>query len=428
MLFRPTEEISLSNKDSIIIVAACWFAASFVGALPYMFQGSFLFVDAFFESVSGFTTTGASILSDIEALPKGILMWRALTHWLGGMGIIVLALAILPMLGMGGMQLYKAEVTGPQVDKIMPRIRDTAFYLWFIYFLFTIVQCILLILGGMDWFNALAHTFSTVATGGFSTQNDSIAGYSAYIQWVIIVFMFLAGANFTLHYSLLIHRKARAYAKNTEFKVYAAVTVIASFITAFYLFFSPDSGGLEYSIRTALFQIISICTSTGFATTDYLYWPFLTQALILFVMIMGASAGSTGGGIKVIRFNLLYKYAKNEVLRILHPRAVGSIKYESKPVSADILSGMVAFMIIYLVIVFAGGMFITAFGHDFATSFSASISAFSNTGPGFGEIGPADNFGFFEAPIKYFLCIIMLIGRLEIFTILLLFMPSFWRS
>ncbi len=428
LLFKPKSDVSISNKDSIIIVSSCWFIACLAGALPYLLEIDILFEDAFFESVSGFTTTGATIFSDIEILPKGLLMWRSLTHWLGGMGIIVLTLAILPMLGMGGMQLYKAEVTGPQKDKIMPRIRDTALYLWIIYFLFTLVQFILLLLGGLDWFEALTHTFSTVATGGFSTNNASITNYSPYIQWIIIFFMFLAGTNFTLHYRFLIKGKIGTFSENTEFKVYTSITLLASLLVAIFLYYSSDFTDLEYSVRTALFQIISICTSTGFATADYELWAFFPQSLILFVMIMGASAGSTGGGIKVMRFVLMYKYARKEVLRVLHPRVVRDIKYEGKSISAEVITGVVAFVIIYLIIVFAGGMFITFFGHDFGTSFTASISAFSNTGPGFGKIGPVDNFGFFEAPIKYLLCIIMLIGRLEIFTILLLFFPAFWRS
>ncbi len=427
-IFRPQNEVTLSNKESIVIVASCWIMAGVAGALPYLLNGNFIFADALFESISGFTTTGASILSDIEALPKGILMWRALTHWLGGMGIIVLTLAILPMLGMGGMQLYKAEVTGPQVDKLMPRIHDTALYLWIVYFLFTVVQFILLMFGGMSWFDSLAHTFATVATGGFSTQNASVTNYSPYIQWVITIFMFLAGVNFTLHYKLLFSGKIQAFTKNTEFKIYLYITVICSLITAAYLYFMNTESGVEYAIRTAFFQIVSICTSTGFATADYEVWPLITQSLILFVMIMGACAGSTGGGIKVMRFALLQKITKKELQRILHPRVVNDIKLDSKSVSSDILNGVTAFIIIYLVLIFIGGLFITAFGYDFTTSYSASISAFSNTGPGFGLIGPTENFGFFEPAIKYMLCILMLIGRLEIFTIFLLFLPSFWRS
>lgn len=427
-LFKPNKEVVLSNKDSIVIVAGCWFMACIAGTLPYLLHGSFIFVDAFFESVSGFTTTGATILGDIEALPKGLLMWRALTHWLGGMGIIVLTLAILPMLGMGGMQLYKAEVTGPQIDKIMPRIRDTAFYLWLVYFFFTIVLAILLLLGGMDWFNALAHTFSTVATGGFSTQNASITYYSPYIQWVILIFMFICGINFTLHYKMLFTGKIEPFFKNSELKVYTTIVLLASACVTFILWQASPIKDFEYFLRTSLFQIISIATSTGFATANYELWSYFTQSIFLFVMIMGACAGSTGGGMKVMRFIILYKLAKKELARVLHPRAVSDIKHESKSLSQDILSGVAAFLIIYLIIVFFGGLFITAFGHDMVTSFSASISAFSNTGPGFGEINPSKNFAFFEAPVKYLLCIIMLIGRLEIFTIILLFLPSFWRS
>ncbi len=426
-VFKPKKEVSLSNKESIIIVASSWLIACIVGAIPFVLVADFSFTDAFFESVSGFTTTGASIITDIEILPKGLLMWRSLTHWLGGMGIIVLTLAILPMLGMGGMQLFKAEVTGPQIDKIMPKIRDTAMYLWIVYFLLTIILFFLLLIGGMSWFDSLAHTFATVATGGFSTQNASLTHYSPFIQWVVIIFMFICGINFTFHYRLLFSKKF-SYFTNTEFKIYATIIVIASVWVATQLYNLSPVYDLAYSIRSAVFQVVSICTSTGFATDNYELWPFFSQAILLFVMAMGSCAGSTGGGIKVMRFSILYKFANREVLRVLHPRALTSIKLEEKSLPQDVISGVIAFVIIYIMIVFFAGLAITFFGHDFATAFSATISAFSNTGPGFGNIGPVENFAFFEAPVKYLLCIIMLIGRLEIFTILLLFLPSFWKS
>ncbi len=426
-VFKPVNEVTLSNKESIIIVAFSWFAACAAGAIPFIVIADFSLADAFFESVSGFTTTGASIITDIEILPHGLLMWRSLTHWLGGMGIIVLTLAILPMLGMGGMQLFKAEVTGPQKDKIMPKIRDTAMYLWIVYFLLTIILFFLLFFGGMSWFDALAHTFATVATGGFSTQNASLTNYSAFIQWIVIIFMFVCGINFTLHYRLLFSKKF-TYFSNTELKTYAIITFVASAWIALQLLYHNPEHTISYTIRTAIFQVVSICTSTGFATANYEIWPFFSQAILLFVMVMGCCAGSTGGGIKVMRFSILYKVANRELLRVLHPRALASIKLEEKPLGQDVISGVIAFVIIYLMIVFFSGLAITLFGHDFATSFSATISAFSNTGPGFGAIGPVENFSFFEAPVKYLLCIIMLIGRLEIFTILLLFLPSFWKS
>ncbi len=426
-IFKPTKEVSLTSKESIIIVAFSWLIACLCGAIPFILVADFTFTNAFFESVSGFTTTGASIITDIEILPRGLLMWRSLTHWLGGMGIIVLTLAILPMLGMGGMQLFKAEVTGPQIDKIMPKIRDTAMYLWMVYFLLTIILFFLLFFGGMSWFDALAHTFATVATGGFSTQNASLTYYSPFIQWVVIVFMFVCGINFTLHYRLLFSKKF-TYFSNTEFKTYTIITLIASFWVAWQLIYSSHDQSMTDSIRAAVFQVVSICTSTGFATADYELWPFFSQAIILFVMIMGCCAGSTGGGVKVMRFCILHKFANREVLRVMHPRALTSVKLEEKTLPQDVISGVVTFVIIYLMIAFFAGMVITLFGHDFATAFSATISAFSNTGPGFGSIGPVDNFNHFEAPVKYLLCIIMLIGRLEIFTILLLFLPSFWKS
>ncbi len=427
-ILKPKAEISLSARESIAIVAFAWISAGFSGTIPYLFASPLSFTDALFESVSGFTTTGATILSDIEALPRGLLMWRAQTQWLGGMGIIVLTLAILPMLGMGGMQLYKAEVTGPQKDKILPRIHDTAFYLWLIYFLFTIILFFLLMFGGLDWFNALAHTFTTVATAGFSTQNASIMYYSPFIQWTIIVFMFLAGINFALHYQALATRNLTGFTKNTELKVYTSTAIIATVIITTLLLQNNYFSDFEEALRTALFQVVSILTSSGFATADYLLWPFLAQAIILMLMIMGGSAGSTSGGFKVMRVILLAKIANKEISRVLHPRAVYDIKHEGHSVSQDVLNGVSAFAILYVFIVLAGGLIICGFGHDFVTAFTASASAFSNTGPAFGNIGPVLNFGFFEAPVKYLLCIIMLIGRLEIFTILLLFLPAFWKK
>ncbi len=426
--FKPKGEIVLSAREGIAIVAFSWITAGLAGSLPYILTANFSFPDAFFESVSGFTTTGASVIADIEALPRGLLMWRALTHWLGGMGIIVLTLAILPILGMGGMQLYKAETTGPQKDKLRPRMHDTALYLWLVYLVFTILLTIILMYLGMDWFNALAHAFATLATGGFSTYNTSLIHVSPAIQWTIILFMFLAGVNFSLYYQTLISRNKPIFRANTEFKTYSIVILLASLLITFYLLYSKSYATIEEALRSALFQVVSICTSTGFASADYMAWSFFSQALILFVMVMGACSGSTGGGVKVIRCIFVYKAAYKEVLRVLHPRAIYDVKYQSRSIAPEILNTVMAFAIIYVGISFLGGLFISAFGYDFATSFTASISAFSNTGPGFGKVGPMFNYQFFEAPIKFLLTIIMLIGRLEIFTILLLFIPSFWKD
>ncbi len=427
-IFKPKNEVVLTSREGIAVVAFTWLSASLAGALPYIIVADLSFSNAFFESVSGFTTTGASVIADVESLPRGLLMWRSLTQWLGGMGIIVLTLAILPILGMGGMQLYKAETTGPQKDKLRPRMHETAVKLWQIYFIFTVILTFILMFFGMDWFHAVAHAFTTLATGGFSTYNTSLIHANAGIQWSVTLFMFLAGANFTLYYQTIVLGKKFAFFENTEFKTYTAITIITSMLITFYLLCSDTYASLEAALRSAFFQIVSIATSTGFATADYLTWSFFSQALILFVMVLGASSGSTGGGVKVIRGIFMYKAAYKEILRVLHPRAIYDVKYQSRSVAPEVLNAVLAFAIIYIGIVFVGGLIITAFGYDFGTAFTASISAFSNTGPGFGKIGPMFNFEFFEAPIKFLLSIIMLIGRLEIFTILLLFIPSFWKD
>ncbi len=427
-LFRSKDRTTLTHREGMAAVGLSWFLIGFAVSLPFMLCGNFnSFADAFFESVSGITTTGATVLGDVEALPKSILMWRALSQWLGGMGIIVLSLAILPFLGVGGMQLYKAEVTGPFRDKLKPRIKDTASILWKVYLFLTILMIILLLLGGMDLFNALCHAFAALATGGFSTWNNSVAHYSSpYIQWVIIIFMFLGGTSFSLHYACF-KGDYRIYFKNPEFRFYLGVVVFASLTIAFGLY-GTQYAQIESSIRAATFQVVSLMTTTGFASANYELWSFYAQALLVLLLFIGGSGGSTAGGLKCMRIVLLIKYIYHEIYKLVHPRAVRHVKMGNEPVSSDVLSAVSAFCLLYLGIFVIASLLLTALGIDLATSFTAVATCMGNVGPGLGRIGPVENFGSLPALSKWILSVCMLIGRLEIYTVLLLFIPEFWRK
>ncbi len=428
LVFRTKEARVMSHREGMAVVALGWLAAGLFGALPFYFGGVFdSLVDAIFESVSGFTTTGASVLSDIESVPEGLLLWRSLTHWLGGMGIIVLSLAILPFLGVGGMQLYKAEVPGPAPDKLKPRIKDTALLLWKVYVLFTIAQTILLMLGGMTFFDAVCHTFGTMATGGFSTKNASIGHYhSAYFDWVIILFMFMAGVNFTLHYQMLRGRPRQMF-NNPEFRFYTGV------ILAFTLLTCVSVHGRNYdnlldTLRYSAFQVVSICTTTGYATADYELWPFLPQALLFFLMFMGGSAGSTGGGMKCMRLLLLLKHSYYELIKLVHPRAVKHIKLGGQIVKPEVLSGIWGFMVLYLGLFILASFIMAALGLDILTAFSSVAASIGNIGPGLGTVGPAENYAHIPALGKWVLLFCMLLGRLEIYTVIILLVPEYWRN
>ena len=427
-LFRSKDKTVLTHREGMAAVGLSWFLIALAVSFPYVLCGDFnTFADAIFESVSGITTTGATVLGNVEALPKSILMWRALSQWLGGMGIIVLSLAILPFLGVGGMQLYKAEVTGPFRDKLKPRIKDTASVLWKVYLFLTVAMIILLLLGGMDLFNALCHSFAALATGGFSTWNNSVAHYpSAYIQWVIIIFMFLGGASFSLHYAFL-KGDYRAYFRNSEFRFYLGVAVFASLTIAFGLY-GTHYDQIELSIRAATFQVVSLMTTTGFASADYELWSFYAQALLVLLLFIGGSGGSTAGGLKCMRIVLLIKYVYHEIYKLVHPRAVRHVKMGNEPVPPDVLSAVSAFCILYLGIFVIASLILTVLGIDLATSFTAVATCMGNVGPGLGRVGPVDNFGGLPALSKWILSVCMLIGRLEIYTVLLLFIPEFWRK
>lgn len=417
----------LGKREGYVIVSGSWIIFSLFGALPFYFTIDTLsFTDAFFETMSGFTTTGSSIFSDVESLPAGLLYWRALTHWLGGLGIIVLSLAILPLLGIGGMQLFVAEVPGVTKDKLHPRIKETAKRLWGLYMLLTFLQTVLLMAGGMNLYEALCHAYATAATGGFSTRNAGLMEFSPFIQYVTVIFMFLAGVNFSLHY-YLIKGKVRAIWKNDEFRFYTLLVIVATFIITIGLI-NQRSLGIETSFRQSIFQVVSIITTTGFVSTDYLLWPGSLWFILFMLMFIGGSAGSTGGGIKVVRHLLLLRNSRLELRRLLHPMAVLPVRLNGKAVSETVIYKVSAFFLIYMFTVVIGTFALTLFGIDFPTSIGAVAASLGNIGPGIGMVGSVYNYGFLPDIVKWILSFLMLLGRLELFTVLILFSPSFWKN
>ena len=414
-------------RESLVIASLGWVILALVGSFPYLVTGSIPhFVDAFFESMSGFTTTGSSILTDIEALPKSILFWRALTHWIGGMGIIVLVIAIMPFLKITGMQLFSSEASVVVEEKVSTKIRYVARNIWLIYIGFTVVETILLTLGGMDIFDSICHSFATVATGGFSTKNTSIADYSPYIHYVITIFMALSGINFALHFLTLRGDYKQAF-KNQELHLYLKIILGVGFILTFILFFNQHIS-FEKAFRDSFFQVVSVITATGFATADYLVWPIQGIILIAFLMLVGACAGSTGGGVKVIRHVINLQYLKHSIKRILHPNAVINVKYNTKILSATQVSSVMNFIIIYYGVVTAGTFWMLLLGNDWPTSFGSILTTMGGVGPGFGLVGPVSNFSMLTDGSKYLLSFSMLLGRLEIFPVLSLFTNWFWRT
>ena len=413
-------------RDGFAIVTFGWVTVAFLGALPAFFSGAIpSFTDAFFESMSGFTTTGASILTDIESLPHGVLFWRSMTHWLGGMGIIMLSLAILPLLGIGGMQLYRAEVPGPVSDKLTPRIRQTAEILWGVYLLLSALETWLLMMGGMNFFEALCHTFGTMATGGFSTRTASIAAYNPYIQWVIILFMIFAGTNFALHFRFL-RGNFKAYHKDPEFRFF--VTIMGGAVLILLLFNDPklfDSVGGQ--LRHTIFQVVSITTTTGYGTHDFETWSSTSHLVLLTLMFIGGMGGSTGGGMKVMRIFILFKHARMELRQIIHPRAIFPVRLGNKVISDEVVKNVVAFFLLYLIFFFLGAVVMTFFNLDLVSAIAASAACINNIGPGLGVVGPANNYHVIPVLGKWILCGLMLIGRLEVYTVLVLVSKFFWK-
>lgn len=427
-LLRDNHNREVRKRDGFLIVSMGWLLMSIFGSLPFVIGGAIPnFVDAFFETVSGFTTTGATILTDIEAMPKALLFWRSMTHWLGGMGIIVLTIAILPILGVGGMQLFVAESPGVTPDKMHPRITETAKRLWLIYFALTAIEAVLLWGAGMSLFDAINHAMATMATGGFSTKNASIAFYSSpAIHYIITIFMFLAGVNFTLLYFGFTGKIGRIL-KNEEFKVYALNMLILGAMVAFGL--AVYGGyGIEEAIRSGFFQVASIITTTGFITDNYLLWPNFLIMIIFVLFFSGGSTGSTSGGLKTMRVIVMIKNSLLELRRQIHPTAVIPVRFNGKAVPQSITNTVAAFVLIYLIIFFGGTLVMSMIGLDFLSAVGSVAATLGNIGPGLGSVGPVDNFAHIVPEGKLFLSFLMLMGRLELFTVLILFMPYFWRN
>lgn len=427
---RKSENAEIKKREGYLIVALGWLSMAIFGSLPYLFSGAIPnFANAFFETVSGLTTTGASILNNIEEIPKGILFWRSLTQWIGGMGIIVLTIAILPLLGVGGMELFASEAPGPTKDKIHPRIKETAKRLWFIYVGFTVLQTILLMYpGGMGFFDAINHSFTTMSTGGFSTKQASVAHFnSAIIEYIIIVFMFIAGTNFTLLY-FGFKFKFKKFWENDEFKWYfGAVLLLTALIIPSVHIYSTHGLGFEKTFRDALFQIVSIITTTGFSSADFTNWGAFVTFLIFLLLFTGASAGSTSGGMKLVRIVLLIKNGFLEFKRRLHPNAVVPVHLNRQGVPIHIIYNLLAFVFFYLSTFVVGSLVVTFLGVDFMEAVSAVATSLGNVGPGIGSIGPSYSFAHLPDSSKWVLSFLMLMGRLELFTIAILFTPYFWR-
>lgn len=425
-VFRKSKYQRMGKKDSFIIVALTWVVISMFGALPFYLSNSIPhFTNAFFESISGFSTTGSSILTDIESLPHGILFWRSLTHWIGGMGIIVLVVAIIPFLKIGGMHLFNAESSMSADEKFQPRIFEVAKRLWLIYIGLTGLEVLFLNLGGMNIFDSVCHSFGTIATGGFSPKNDSLASYSPYIQYVVAVFMLLSGMNFTLHYLVISGRVKKAFV-NEEVRLYLKIIFVVTLIIAFKLF-NENYYGMEESFRHAFFQVVSIITATGFATADYLVWPTITWVLIFLLMFIGACAGSTGGGIKVIRHLLFVKHIKRRFFELAHPNVYVPIKYGKTVVSTETSGSAFNFIMVYILCFLLGSFLLVSIGNDLPTSMGSIITCMGGIGPGFGSVGPASNFAHLTDSTKWILAFFMILGRLEIFTLLVIFTPAFWK-
>jgi trk system potassium uptake protein TrkH len=426
--FMTRHNTELHLKEGFLIVSSGWILFALIGALPFKISGFIpSYTDAFFETMSGFTTTGASILNNIEALPHGLLFWRSFTHWLGGMGIILLSLAILPLLGIGGMQLFKAEVPGPTPDKLTPRIKHTAELLWGVYVFISLVEAVLLKIAGMDWFDAFCHTFGTMATGGFSTKNASIGHYnSALIDYIIVIFMIIAGMNFTLHYRAL-RGKPLLYFKDRETIFFLIVIFIAIIFICIDVFPSTYNNFSE-GIQKSTFQVVSIITTTGYGTADYEQWRFSSHVILFILMFMGGCAGSTGGGMKIIRSLILIKFGLNEIKRLIHPQAVLPVRVGNMAISREIVTNVAGFFLLYITLFVVGIIVMSGLGLNFETSFGSVAATINNIGPGLGDVGPTDNYSQIPVFGKWFLSFLMLAGRLEVFTVLILFTPSFWRK
>ncbi|MFH1323597.1 MAG: TrkH family potassium uptake protein [Methanobacteriota archaeon] len=424
-VFRSEFE-ELSNRESIVIVAMGWLLAAVFGGVPFLFAGLSP-VDALFESMSGFTTTGSSILPDIEIYSRSIIFWRGMTQWLGGMGIIVLVLAILPRIAVAGRQMFKSEAPGPIKDKLKPRLKDTAQILWRVYIIFTVLEIALLYYAGMTLYDATVHSFSTLATGGFSSKNLSIGAYdSINIEFIVLIFMFIGGSNFNLFYRTL-NVNWKSLISDREFQVYVMIILTSTAVIAVQLFGVGKT--IEEAVRYASFQVVSILTTTGFASTDFNLWPESTKLILLLLMFVGGSAGSTGGALKVVRVVLLMKYGAREIYKSIHPKMVRPIRLGDTVIPEDVMQAIFSFFILYLMVFVGSSLVLSIIGLDFMSSISASATTLGNVGPGLSsQVGPMSNFASLHVIGKLVLILNMWIGRLEVMTVLVLFVPSFWKK
>lgn len=426
-VIRKYRQQDIGRREGYLIVSIIWVIMSAFGALPFYLSGYIPhFTDAYFEAISGFTTTGASILTDIEAVPRGLLFWRSLTHWIGGMGIIVLSIAILPFLGFGGQQMFWAEVPGPEKEKLTPRVAATARRLWSIYLIMTIALIVLLMLGKMPFYEAICHAFGAVSSGGFSPNNTSIALYSPYIQYVVVLFMFMAGINYTLFYITVKGNIKKAFS-GIEFKTYLGIVLIPTLIIAAALFvkngYSPEA-----AFRSSLFQVSSIVSCTGFATDDYMLWPGFAWFIIFLLMFSGGMAGSTAGGIKVIRHVLLVKNVSVVFKKTWHLNAIIPVRIDGKAVKEQVMQNVFALFVLYILTFGIGSLVLTASGLDAHTSMGSVATCMAGIGPGLGSTGPVGNFAHLTDEAKWTLSLMMLLGRLELFSVFILLRPSFWKQ
>ncbi len=418
---------SLSRRDGFAIVTFGWVAATVAGAFPYLLSGVISHpVPALFETMSGFTTTGASVLTNLELLPRGILFWRGMTQWLGGMGVLVLCVAILPFLGVGGMRIYRAEIPGPSKDRLTPRIASTAKLLWGLYVLFSLAETVLLMTGGMGWYDACFHTFSTMSTGGFSTRTASIAAFdSAYIEFVIVVFMFLAGANFALHYRAL-KGKPQSFLRDPEFRFYT-VLWLGSCLALSFNVWGEVYQGIGAALRAGFFQGTSIMTTTGYVTQDFNVWPNASRLLLVLLMFVGGCGGSTAGGIKVVRFLVVLKKIARELGRAIHPRTIIKIKLGRQSLEESTVSNISSFVIVYVAIFAVASLAMAFFTPDVVTAASSVAATLGNIGPGLGAVGAVETYAAIPITGQIILTVCMLLGRLELFTVLVLLHRGFWK-
>lgn len=425
IIFKQKDDV-IYSKEGFIIVSLSWIVLSLIGALPFRLSGEIPnYIDAVFETVSGFTTTGASILTDVEAMSRGLLFWRSFTHWIGGMGVLVFMLAIIPNLSGRSIHIMRAEVPGPVKGKLVPKMRDTAKILYMIYIALTVIEIILLKIGGMPWFDSLVHAFGTAGTGGFGIKADSLASYNSYLQWVITVFMILFGINFNIYFLMLI-KKFKSVLKSTELWVYLGIVLTAVALITMNVY--PMYNDVSDSVRESAFQVASIITTTGYATADFNLWPSFSKAILFSLMLLGACAGSTGGGFKVSRVIILFKKISSEMKRLLHPRTVKTITFEGKRLEEQTITGVSVYLAIYIICFVLLFLAVSFDRFDFETHFSAVAACFNNIGPGFGVVGPAGSYAEFSIFSKIVLTVSMLLGRLEIFPLIIVAMPATWSK